>query len=160
MHRRSFLSAAGLLSVISGLPRVARAQARAFAPALGPWRTFEVVTRLDVIGAGPDTRAWVPVPNVNTDWQQSMSSEWSGNASSTVTYTDPASDARMVCAQWAQGEGAPKLEVVSTIRTRDRVADWKTNSRPTGSDLDRMLKPTALIPRLASVLATSVSVPP
>jgi len=155
MHRRSFLSAAGLLSVISGLPRVARAQARAFAPALGPWRTFEVVTRLDVIGAGPDTRAWVPVPNVNTDWQQSMSSEWSGNASSTVTYTDPASDARMVCAQWAQGEGAPKLEVVSTIRTRDRVADWKTNSRPTGSDLDRMLKPTALIPTDGIVRATA-----
>lgn len=157
MDRRRFLTAAGIVPVASAFPSLAAAQQRAFAPSLGAWRTFEIVTRVEIIGAGPDTRAWVPVPNVDTDWQQSSASTWTGNASGVEAYTDPSSGARMVYAQWAQGEGAPRLEVVSTVKTRDRVADWKSVSKPAGNDLDKLLKPTAVIPTDGIVQATAQS---
>ena len=157
MNRRHFLTTAGIVPVVTAFPGLAYAQSRAFAPTLGPWRTFEVVTKVEIIGAGPDTRAWVPVPNVNTDWQQSSPSEWSGNASSVSVVNDPASDARMVYAQWSQGEGAPRLEVVSKVRTRDRVVDWKSVSSAPGSGLDASLKPTKLIPTDGIVRETAQS---
>jgi transglutaminase-like putative cysteine protease len=157
MNRRHFLTAAGVLPFASALPQMAQAQPRTFAPASGAWRTFEVVTKVELIGSGRETRAWIPVPNVSSEWQQSQDSRWSGNAQSVVAYTDPASDARMVYAQWAPDEGAPRLEVVSRVRTRDRVTDWKSASTPQGFDLGRSLRPTALIPTDGIVKATAQS---
>lgn len=159
MNRRHFLTAAGIVPVVSAFPGLAIAQARSFAPAVGPWRSFEVTTRIEIIGAGPDTRAWVPVPNIDSDWQQSQPARWSGNASSVVAYDAPGSDARMIYAQWSEAEAAPTLEVVSIVKTRDRVEDWKgaASSRLQPSQLQASLKPTALIPTDGIVRDTAQS---
>ena len=146
MNRRHFLTAAGIVPVISALPNFASAQNRSFAPALGPWRTFEVTTKVEIINAGPDTRVWVPVPSVDSDWQQSQDPQWSGNASSVVMHADRGSDARMVYAHWSQGEGPRQLEVVSKIKTRDRITDWSSPSKASPVDLAASLKPTSYIP--------------
>jgi hypothetical protein len=75
----TFLTAAGLATVASAFPQFAVAETRAFAPTVGPWRSFEIATRLEIIGAGAGTQGWVPIPNVNSDWQISQDSVWSGN---------------------------------------------------------------------------------
>src|SRR4030095_9113746 len=111
------------------------------------WRTFEVTTRLEIANAGTGTKAWIPVPALNTDWQRSGDSTWSGNLRDAALYTDPTYGAKMVRASWADGETAPVIIVVSTIRTRDRSIDWSKKSTmvaPAG-DLALNLKPTALI---------------
>jgi transglutaminase-like putative cysteine protease len=148
MDRRSFITAAATLPLASAWPRLVQAQARTFAPGAGQWRTFEVTTRLEIANAGPGTRAWIPVPSVNTEWQESLASNWTGNMASTVLDTDGAYGARMVRATWADGEAKPAIEVVSRIRTRDRAVDWTKKSAPAASrdELAQSLQPTALIP--------------
>ena len=157
MHRRTFLTSAGLVPLTSLVPALARAQARTFAPSVGPWRTFEVTTRLEILGSGPNTRAWVPVPNIDTDWQQSQESRWNGNAADVSLYKDGGNDARMVYAQWSQTEAAPRLEVVSLIQTRDRAVSWKDATKPSSADLRKSLQPTALIPTDGIVRDTAQS---
>jgi hypothetical protein len=78
--RRSLLKGAAAACALSGVPSFALAQtsstaARRFEPQAGQWRTFEVTTRVDLADAkGAASRVWLPVPSINSDWQQSMES--------------------------------------------------------------------------------------
>ena len=157
MKRRSFLATAAAVPLASAIPGVALAQERRFAPAPAGWRTFEVTTRLEVLNAGPGTQAWVPVPAIDTSWQQSLESRTSGNAKSVTVVVDPSSGARMVHATFDDAERAPVLEVVSTFRAQDRRHDWSAaTANPTPpADLAEYLKPTALIPTDGIVRATA-----
>ncbi len=130
MDRRTFLSASAVLPIAASLPHSARAESRTFTPAPGPWRTFEVTTRLEIADAGTGTRAWIPVPVVNTDWQQSLDSTWSGNLREATLQSDPVYGAKMVCASWADDEKSPAIEVMSRIRSRDRGVDWAQKRTP------------------------------
>jgi transglutaminase-like putative cysteine protease len=148
MDRRAFLSAATALPLASALSSPARAQDRSFLPGNGNWRTFEVTTRLEIVGAGGATRAWIPVPSVNTDWQESLASRWTGNMASAELSPGTAYDAPMVVAAWAEGEAKPAIEIVSRVRTRDRTRDWMRKSPQAVSreELARNLAPTEYIP--------------
>jgi hypothetical protein len=157
MDRRSFLAAGAALPLASAWPGAAAAQARTYTPAAGAWRTFEVTTRLDVANPGAATQAWIPVPSVNTGWQQSLASTWTGNMRDAAIDTDPVYGAKLVRATWSEDEKAPSIEVVSRIRTRDRSVDWaqKTNPAPDAGELANALKPTALLPLDGIVAATA-----
>jgi hypothetical protein len=56
------------------------ASERRFDPVPGAWRTFEIETVV-TLRKPPSTAAtlWIPTPVVNTDWQRSMDSAWTGN---------------------------------------------------------------------------------
>jgi len=155
MDRRSFLARTAAFPLASALPSLALAQERSFAPAPGTWRTFEVITRLEIADAGPGTQAWVPVPAVDTPWQRSLESRWSGNLNGGALWGDGA--ARMVHATWADGERTPVVEVASRIQAQDRRHDWST---PAGTlaapaDLASYLKATELMPIDGIVRATA-----
>ena len=48
------------------------------APADG-WRTFEIVTKVEVKGLA-DPRVWVPLPfTAKTDWHNPLGNKWTGN---------------------------------------------------------------------------------
>jgi transglutaminase-like putative cysteine protease len=156
MDRRTFLAASAVLPLVSSLSRMAHAQPRTYTPVPGTWRTFEVTTRLEIADAGAGTRAWVPVPTVNTEWQQSLDSTWSGSMRDAALYTEPSHGAKMVRAAWADGT-APVIVVVSRIRTRDRAVDWaqKTSPAPNVAELAANLRPTELIPTDGIVAETA-----
>lgn len=162
MDRRSFIAAAAAaLPLASAWSRTAFAQARTFAPASSAWRTFEVTTRLEIIAnGGPGVRAWIPVPAVDTDWQQSLASTWSGNFSEAALDTDGAYGAKLVRVAWTDGEPSPVIEVVSRIRSRNRSVDWSAKSAQAASaaDFARDLKPTVLIPTDGIVRETSAKI--
>jgi len=147
MDRRHFLTAASSLPLAAALPPSAFAQERAFTPTPGRWRTFEVVTRLEVAEAAGVTQAWVPVPSVTTGWQQSQDSRWTGNMRDAALATDPWG-ARMVHARFEPGEKAPWIEVTSRVRTQDRRTDWSAAPRVNAdrAALGRYLKSTDLMP--------------
>ena len=159
MNRRSFTLSTTALSLAAALPVPAFAQQRAFAPTASDWRTFEVTTRLEIEFADVASRAWVPAPVVDTDWQESQATTWTGNMREAVLVTDPVSGARMVRASWADDERSPRIEVVSRVRTRNRATDWSRATRPQApADLASDLAATDLIRTDGIVAATAASI--
>src|SRR5262249_38863530 len=119
MKRRTFLKrSVGASLVLGGLPHIARlAEATE-----GRWRSFEVVTRLDVVDTDGTTRAWVPVPlTTDTDYFRRQGADsWKGDAPGARLYRDDKYDAGFVYAEWPASEKAPVIEVTSRFSTRDR----------------------------------------
>lgn len=130
MDRRQFLAASTALPFVATHTEFAFAQTRHYAPASSEWRTFEVTTRLEIVFAGPDTKAWVPIPAISSDWQQSLESKWSGNVRDATIYTDPTYGVKMVFATWADNEQSPVIEVVTRVRAGGRSVDWGRKSHP------------------------------
>ena len=157
MDRRRFLTAATALPLAAQLPGAALAQARSFTPTPGRWRTFEVVTRLEIADARGATQAWVPVPSVTNDWQISQDSTWTTNSSEAALVTEPTFGARMVHARFPASEKAPWIEVTSRVKAQDRRHDWSSRDAAAADRamLAQYLKPTELMPTDGIVLKTA-----
>jgi transglutaminase-like putative cysteine protease len=152
MNRRTFLKLSATLPAVSafapGIVSIARAQQKDFTPRPGTWRTYETVTRIEVIKPAGVTRVWVPVPVVDSEYQKVLGNKWSGNAKVTEQASDPQYGAGMVYAEWASGESAPVLEVISRFQTQDRAVDWskKTSSKLDAAMVRKWTQPTDLMP--------------
>jgi transglutaminase-like putative cysteine protease len=165
MDRRSFLSisaaAAGIVaSRATGLTTAVSAQSRTFEPRPGAWRTFEVTTRIELVQPAGVTRAWVPIPVVTGEYQRGVESRWAGNARIMRQVTEAKYGAGIVYAEWAEGEAAPVLEVVSQVQTQDRALDWrkKTPVSESAAALRQWIQPTDLMPTDGIVRETAVQV--
>jgi transglutaminase-like putative cysteine protease len=123
MHRRSFLQAGAAASLAGSIPRFAFAQQLPFDPRPGDWRTFEITTRVEILRPAGVSRAWVPVPSIESDYQKVVGSNWSGNGSARVA-RDGKYGAAMIVSEWNAAEKAPVLEVVSAFSTRNRSVDF------------------------------------
>jgi transglutaminase-like putative cysteine protease len=122
MQRRSFLQAGAAVSLLGSLPRFAFAQQLPFDPKPAGWRTFEVTTRVEILKPSGVTRAWIPVPSIESDYQKVVSNHWSGNGSMRMA-SDGKYGANMVVCEWSAADRAPSAEVVSTFSTRNRAVD-------------------------------------
>jgi transglutaminase-like putative cysteine protease len=144
--RRVLLQAGAAAAALPLLP--AWAQERRFEPQVAGWRTFEVTTQCDVAEVKGVTRLWLPVADVNSEYQQSLDSTWTGNATAARLVVDPKSGVRMLYAEFAENVSAPTLAVTSRVRTRNRAVDWtKPESKPEDpAVLQANLKATELIP--------------
>ena len=80
LTRRDLLGAAAASAAASLLPVGAVAQERRFAPEPGAWRSFELTTRVELAKPAGAARVWLPMPSVDSDYQQSLDNVWSGNA--------------------------------------------------------------------------------
>src|SRR5689334_17112389 len=76
MQRREFMAAGAALAV---LPRLSFAQHAPFDPQPGGWRHFEITTHVEVLKPAGVTRAWVPVPSVESDYQKLGGNTWQSN---------------------------------------------------------------------------------
>jgi len=144
MKRREFLLTTAAASAVAALPWRAALAAEA-------WRTFDITTHVEVINPTGVSRAWVPLPLVlETDWQQSISSGWTGNATQASIQSDGKYGAAMVYAEWGAGERAPVIEVTSRVRTRERSVDLTRSGRAgvrlTAAEQAFYTSPTDLIP--------------
>lgn len=154
--RRLFLQSSSALAAGLAAPAFAQAQQRQFAPAPGPWRTFEVTTRVEVADAQGPVRLWLPVPSVNSPWQESLESSFSTNGSARYA-ADAADGARMLQVEFAAGTAKPAVELTSGVRTRDRAVEWNRPAkvREDASTLAHYMRPTALIPTDGIVRTTA-----
>lgn len=149
--RRHFFLNAAALSAAYTLPGLARAQAaparRHFDPRPGAWRTFEVTTRVDIQQAEGQTRVWLPVPSIDSDWQRSVASSYASNGQTRMT-SDAVYGARLLQVEFTPGEKKPWVELTSRIQTRNRAVDWQAR-QPAREDADSLkfwTRPTALLP--------------
>mgnify|MGYP006196074823 CR=1 FL=1 len=154
MDRRSFLLSSSALAA-AALPW------RGASAAAAPWRTFEVVSRVEVVRPQGVSRAWVPLPLAEaTEWQRPLGNTWGGNAARALAMTEDKYGVRMVYAEW-RGEASPSLEVVSRFATRDRAVDL---SAPAGSatlsaaEQRFYTAPTELIPTDGIVRKTALEI--
>lgn len=128
MDRREFLKqgltvSAGL--ALGGLPKFAVAATTNDAK----WRTFEVVTTIEVKEPVGAVRAWVPLPLLKeTDYFKRQGDKWNGNFKSVKMIETDRVGTGLVFAEWPAGEKAPLLEVTSRFMTRDRSIDL--NNKP------------------------------
>ena len=125
LSRRALLQVAGVAATTPLLAQQVWAQERRFEPQVGPWRTFEVTTAVQVPEAQGPTRLWLPVPDVDTPYQQTLRHDWSGNASTVRMAADARQGARMLYAEYAENGPAPVLQLTSVLRTRNRAVDWQ-----------------------------------
>jgi len=117
MDRRAFLKAGISASAAATLPW------RGVWASSG-WRTFEVVTRVELQLPEGVSRVWLPLPlAVETEWQRTLGSSWSGNAARTEVVRDGKYGAKMLYAEWPASVADPYLELASRCSTRDRTVD-------------------------------------
>jgi transglutaminase-like putative cysteine protease len=126
MRRREFVVSAAALA---GFPGLVFGQQKEFNPVQGErWRHFELVTRVEVAKPSGVTKAWVPVPVVEENWQRVEGNAWTGNAATMRMVHDPKYGAAMLYAEWPAGQTAPVVEQTIRFATRDRAIDL---SKPT-----------------------------
>ena len=164
MDRRSFLksttviSAAGALGSLSGL---ARAQSTPWANGTR-WRSFEVITRVEVTKPKGVARVWLPLPlAADTDWFKTLNNSWSGNASIAKVMPHSKYDTALLYAEWQVGTELPAIEVVNRFATRDRAVDFANPGKVAPVEkavLARYLEPNDLIPTDGIVRATALEV--
>jgi len=160
MKRREFLKqgltvSAGL--ALSGMPRLARA-----ASANDPtkWRTFEVITRVEITDPVGAVRVWLPVPlTANTDYFKREPDSWTGNFKTVRSVQYDKYGTGMVYADWPAGEKAPVLELKSRFMTQDRQVDLSkkpdSSIKEDKAVLDYFRKPSKLIRTDGIVASTS-----
>lgn len=161
MDRRSFLKTAALAAAAGAAPW-ARGEAAA-APPFAPhpangWRTFELVSRVEVVKPAGPTQVWLPLPAIHDEqWIRPTDNRWQGNADAMQVLADPVYGAAMLHARWSAAE-APVLEAVSRVATRDRAIDFRRPARPAPlSRAERALytRATELLPTDGIVRATA-----
>jgi transglutaminase-like putative cysteine protease len=136
MERREFLRngiAVGAVAAMGGLPRIGGASTGSDG---ARWRTFEVVTRVEVASPAGPSRVWVPMPlAVDTDYQKGLGHSWTGNAAAARVYRDDRYGASIFYAEWAAGESAPVVELTTRFAARDRLVDvTKPGMNPSPED--------------------------
>lgn len=158
MDRRDFLKGTAAMSLMATLPHAASAQAL-FAPKPGAWRSFDLITRVEIDKPQGGMQAWIPLPSVNeSEWFRSGESRWTTNAASVTRVKDAKYGAEMLHVVWKDGEAAPAIEVTSRAAMRDRAVDLtKPGNAAPLSDAERRLnlEGTELIPVDGIVKETS-----
>jgi transglutaminase-like putative cysteine protease len=157
IDRRKLLKSGVALSTVAALPRAARA-AFSFDPQPGAWRTFEVLTSIEIVKSDGRTQTWVPIPAVDEHgWFKSLGSEWTSNGRATLV-RDSKYGARMLHVEWTDSEMTPVVEVTSRIATRDRAIDFANPGRPvplSAAEHELYTRGTELIPVDGIVKETS-----
>ncbi|MDD5030987.1 MAG: transglutaminase domain-containing protein [Rhodoferax sp.] len=124
LARRQFIQKTSVALAASALPAINFAQseapaARTFDPQPGHWRTFELTTRVVIAKPQGTTKVWLPVPSVNTDWQQSLESSFSSNGNAHLI-SDGHHGARMIYAEFSDNVAQPYVDLTSRIKTQNR----------------------------------------
>ncbi|MBV8605602.1 MAG: transglutaminase domain-containing protein [Pelomonas sp.] len=160
LNRRRLLqsgAAAGLATL--GLPSFAAAEAEHhFDPKAGAWRTFDATTTVEPTDLQGTVQVWVPLPDIDTDFQRTVEHSWRGNAASAQIVADPVRGVRMLYATFEAGQDKPSLSVTSRVRTRNRSVDWAARA-PRAVDpavLQAALAATELIPTDGIVRKTAL----
>jgi transglutaminase-like putative cysteine protease len=160
MHRRSLLQAGAAASLLGSLPRLSFAQQLPYDPRPGGWRTFEVTTRVELLKPAGASRAWVPLPSIESDYQKVIGNNWSGDGSVRMV-RDSKYGAAMVVSEWSAAEKTPFLEVVSTFSTQNRAVDFSRRNPQIKLDAATAkfsVAPTELIPTDGIVRKTAYEI--
>lgn len=158
MKRRDFLVRS---SSVAALAAVSLHAPRALAGAddkIEGWRTFDVVTSVDLAGAEGATQLWLPVPLAQAgDWQRRISIGFDApGARSARLVTLAGYGVEMLHVTWPDAKSVGHVELTSRVATRDRnVEVYQHHHAGRDADLKVYLHPTSLLPTDGLVKTTA-----
>src|SRR5687767_7443969 len=128
--------------VTTGLALPARSPFREPAPP-DRWRTFEIVTRVEVLDPSGPTRIWVPTPlGVDTPYQRAGATTFAaGGGAGRLVAGDGLDAVGMVAAEFPAGT-EPVLTVTSRAETRDHAVAPTPGAARTEDTRKHFLRPT------------------
>jgi len=153
MNRRHFLQAAGLVST-GCAPRLFAQPAKS-----DTWRTFEVVTRVEILKPSGATRLWVPAAlSRETPYQKTLSNTFQCDGGAAKTVESSADALGILTAEFPAGV-KPVLTVTSRVATRNWAVDLsQPKTGAAGADLNHWLRPTRLLPTDGIVKQTALEI--
>lgn len=125
LSRRQLVKASAAAVALTSVSSLrAQDSARRFEPKPDGWRTFEVTTTVQLRAAGGEATVWLPVPSLDTPWQRTRGSSWSGNAADARLAADGASGARVLVARFNADTAQPTVVLTDVVETQNRAVDW------------------------------------
>jgi len=155
MNRRNFLLTTGAATAGLSFPKTIRAFAEDATPA---WRTYEVITHVEVLKPSGITRVWVPAAlSSETPFQKTLSNTFQAEGASAKFVESKADSLSFVTAEFPDGV-KPVLSVTSHISTRNIAVDLATPRKTqveSKDSLQHFLRPTRLLPTDGIVKSTA-----
>ena len=159
MDRREFLITASGATMASLLPK-----ADLFfhsLPASAAWRTFEIVTRVEILKPSGTSRVWVPAALIReTPYQRTLANSFQAEGGKAELFESKADGLGIVVAEFPAGV-KPTVVVTSRVTTRDHAADFSrinNEEKPDRAELEHFLRPTKLMPTDGIVKETATQI--
>ena len=159
MNRRDFVRSAGAVSASVAFSSAERLLAED--EPSGDWRTFEVITRVEIPTSSEATRVWLPAALIGeTPFQRTLSNEFNAEGGTArIAKTKP--DALGVVAAEFPAGVSPVLTLTSRVATRNYAvgsfAQGKT-LKSNRTELEHFLRPTRLLPTDGIVKAKAIEI--
>jgi len=149
ISRRNLVKTASASLALATVPAVhGQEAARRFEPKPAGWRTFEVTTTVQLREPRGEATVWLPIPSIETPWQRTQDSSWSGNGSDVRLGADGDTGARILIAKFNAATSQPSLVLTNVVQTQNRAVNWNDGAAPAVADpaeLRRWTEPSALI---------------
>ena len=154
MNRRDFLQTAGLASASLAFPDAATLLAgdQTSAPADANWRSFEVITRVEILKPAGVARIWLPAAlTTETPFQKTLSNTLNADDGAVKLIESKPDALGVISAEFPEG-AKPVVTSISRISTRNYRVEVSAVGNPSGArqktpaDLDYFLRPTKLLP--------------
>jgi transglutaminase-like putative cysteine protease len=148
LSRRDLVKAASASVALGAIPSVrAQEAARRFEPKPAGWRAFEVTTTVKLRDAKGGAVMWLPVPSLDTPWQRTQDTSWSGNGSDVRMASDGETGAKVLVARFDAATTEPTIVLTSRVETQNRAVDWKQRDATPAdpADLRMWTRPSGLI---------------
>jgi transglutaminase-like putative cysteine protease len=157
MNRRDFLRANGSLCAGWALSRALPAVANT--PSAGDWRTFEVVTRVELLKPSGNSHIWLPAPLIrNTPYQKTISTRFTTEGGKAKLSKNQQSALGIVSAA-PPANAKPTLTVTSRVALKNYTVDLSSPTKtppPSRAELDHFLQPTQYVPTDGIVKQTAL----
>ncbi|HEX8926086.1 MAG TPA: hypothetical protein VF786_09855, partial [Terriglobales bacterium] len=147
MNRRHFVKTASFACASLAVPGFGRLFADVQEGAA--WRTFEVITHVEVLNASGPVKVWVPAALIaETPFQRTLSNKFDASGGTAELVSNKADGLGIIAANFP-ADVKPVLTVTSRIAARDLKVDF---SRPgkarkaSATELQHFLRPTKLLP--------------
>jgi len=157
MNRRNFLRANG--SICAGWALARALPALADTPLASGWRTFEVVTRVELLKPEGVSHIWLPAPMIrDTPYQKTISTRFAAEGGKAKLTKDKNSALGIVSAQYPVN-ARPTLTTTSRVSLKDYSVDL--SSRGTAlpvsrAELDYFRQPSRYVPTDGIVKQTAL----
>jgi transglutaminase-like putative cysteine protease len=157
MNRRDFLRANGSLCAAWALSRAVPVLADT--PSAGKWRTFEVVTRVELLKPDGGSHIWLPAPLIReTPYQRTISVRFTAPGGTAKLSKQKQSALGIVSATYAPN-AKPTLSLTSRVALKNYAVDLssrETAPRVSRAELDYFLQPSRYVPTDGIVKQTAL----
>ena len=158
MNRRNFLRANG--SICAGLALTKALPVLADTPSTSGWRTFEVVTRVELVKPDGESHIWLPAPLIHdTTYQKTLSVRFEAEGGKASLSKDKQNALGIVSAAYPAST-KPALTLTSRVSTKNYAVDLsaKGTAAPVSrAELDYFLKPSQYVPTDGIVKETALT---